>query len=106
MKDVRLADGSLLPVCINFHTIKLISDMRLNKKMEKLERGQDDARTQMDIAADLIYIILRSNGRRVDKEEAMQLIPPDEDSIRSLFEEFANKMRAFEKKRGHKAKKA
>ncbi|MDU3790412.1 MAG: hypothetical protein E7G55_08605 [Erysipelotrichaceae bacterium] len=106
MKDIRLADGSLLSVGINFHTIKLISDINLNKKMKRLEKKPKDARLQMDIAAKLIYVILRSNGRRIDEEEAMQLIPPDEDAITEIFEEFAKKMQIFEKKREHKLKKA
>ena len=45
-------------------------------------------------------------GRRIDEEEAMQLIPPDEDAIKEIFEEFAKKMRVFEKKRDHKLRKA
>ena len=46
----------------------------------------------------MIYVILRSNGLKVDEEEAMMLTPMDADSIREIFEEFEKRLNEDKKK--------
>lgn len=106
MKEIRLTDGSLLEVKINFLTLKLISDTdleRLVNIMEKKEKkGKQDTRLQINIAAKMIYVILRSNGRRIDEEEACMLVPMDVKVITELFDEFGKRFESFKKKQKNK----
>ena len=46
----------------------------------------------------MIYVILRSNGKKVDEEEPMMLVPIDAGEIEKLFIEFKNKMEKLKKK--------
>lgn len=106
-KDIRLSNGELLNVNVNFYTLKLISDLGI----EKLEQKMNNAKTEeqknkigLDITGKMIYIILRSNGKMVNEEEAMMLIPMDVSEIENLFNEFGRKVDAFKKKEEFKAK--
>lgn len=105
-KDIRLSDGSLLPVKINMATLKMMVDLDLEKKFNKLEKlskeNKDISKLQMSVTADLIYVIIRSNGKKVDKEEALMLIPADDKTIDDLLSEFASKLEGFKKKQENK----
>lgn len=107
-KDIRLSDGSLLPIKINMFTLKLIVDLDIEKKFAKLEKltnqNKDISKVQMDVTSDLIYVILRSNGKRVDKEEALMLVPVDDTTIENILNQFGNRLEAFKKKRESKMK--
>ena len=106
-KDIRLSNGELLNVNINFLTLKLISDLgidKLEKKLAKAKTEEEKTRISLDITGKMIYIILRSNGKRVDEEEAMMLVPMDVEDIQNLFEQFGKKMDDFKKKEELKAK--
>jgi hypothetical protein len=52
----------------------------------------------MELAGKLIYIILRSNGLKVDEEEAMMLTPMDASSIQDIFDEFEKRLNEYKKK--------
>ena len=56
----------------------------------------------MEIARLLIYVILRSNGKKVDEEEAMMLVPADATEIEKLLNEFKEKMEKLKKKEAMK----
>ena len=56
----------------------------------------------MEAAAKLIYIILRSNGLKVDEDEALILTPMDPEVIRELFDEFGKKVEKYKKKEATK----
>lgn len=120
-RDIELTDGSILDIKVNFLTIKLFSDLRiarlqesLTSKEKRLERLKKDGckkkfilleledeieSLSLEIGGKLIYIILRSNGKKVTEEDAMTLVPFDLDEIKLLFEEFTNKMENEKKKR-------
>ena len=100
-KDIRLSNGELLNVNVNFYTLKLISDLDIEKlqtKMEKAKTEEQKNKIGMDITGKMIYVILRSNGKMVNEEEAMMLIPIDPTEINNLFSEFGRKVEAFKKK--------
>lgn len=101
MKEIRLTDGTLLEVKINFLTMKLIVDEGIEELSNKVKK-KEDKKIKMDIAAKLIYIILRSNGKKVDKDEACMLVPADDKIIEELFSEFADKINKFKKKQENK----
>lgn len=105
-KDIRLANGELLNVNINFLTLKLINDLEIDKLENKLANAKTEeerTRISLDITGKMIYVILRSNGKRVDEEEAMMLVPMDLEDIQSLFEQFGKKLEVFKKKEELKA---
>lgn len=100
MKEIRLNDGSLLEVKINFLTIKIIVDLKIDKIIRTAGKRINDQRFQFDIASKIIYAIIRSNGRKVDLDEAMILVPLDDEVITEIITEFVEKMNDFKKKQG------
>lgn len=68
----------------------------IDKKLD----GRDDLTDEenMELAGKMIYVILRSNGLKVDEEEAMMLTPMDAKSIQDIFNEFEKKLKEYKKK--------
>ena len=109
-RDIRLADGGLLTVKVNFYTLYMINKTNVEKLSQQLDREQkkekkDESKIldlQMEIAKFLIYVILRSNGKKVDEEEAMMLVPADSKEIEKLLNDFKDKMENLKKKEAMK----
>ena len=114
-RDIRLSNGELISININFYTLKLLAqsnlsslERKIDKLKEKLASTKSEEKIQdinneinalsYEMIGKIIYIILRSNGKKVDEEEAMILIPGDVDEIENIFNEFFNKMEEFKKK--------
>ena len=68
----------------------------IDKKIDGKSELTDDE--NMELAGKLIYIILRSNGLKVDEEEAMMLTPMDASSIQDIFDEFEKRLNEYKKK--------
>ena len=79
-KIITLTDGTKLEVKVNFMTLYLIQKHGLDKVINKEALSEDE---NMEAAAKLIYIILRSNGLKVDEDEALILTPMDPEVIRA-----------------------
>lgn len=94
-KTIQLTDGTSLEVKVNFATLYYMNKMRLQKLINKKNMSDDD---NMEAAANLIYVILRSNGRTVTMDEAMILTPMDIDVLKELFDEFGKKVEKYKKK--------
>ncbi len=96
---ITLNDGTKLEVKVNFLTLYMIQKSGLGKllasKNGKTKLTDDE---NIEAAAKLIHIILRSNGLKVDEEEAMLLAPMDPEEIRILFDEFGKKVEKYKKK--------
>ena len=105
-KDIRLADGSLFTVKVNFMTLYLVNKTNLENLSKQLEKEQKKAKKdekklldlEMEIAKLLIYVVMRSNGKKVDEEEAMMLVPADATEIELLLGEFAEWMNLKKKR--------
>lgn len=99
-KLITLTDGTKLSVKVNFLTLYMIQSNGLAKMLKKTKRGKEKLSDEenMEAAAKLIHVILRSNGLKVDEEEAMMLTPMDPDEIRTLFDEFEKKVEKYKKK--------
>ena len=108
-KLIKLTDGSKLEVKVNFYTLYLW--YKKGKQPSKYADGIictlqqlfkfDFIITQYYLkksGSSLRNIILRSNGLKVDEEEAMMLTPMDADSIREIFEEFEKRLNEYKKK--------
>ena len=98
-KIITLTDGTKLEVKVNFMTLYLIQKHGLDKVINKEALSEDE---NMEAAAKLIYIILRSNGLKVDEDEALILTPMDPEVIRELFAEFGKKVDKYKKKEATK----
>lgn len=92
---VTLTDGTKLDVKVNFYTLYLIQKNGLDKVLSKKELTEDE---NTEAAAKLVYIILRSNGLKVDEEEAMMLTPMDPIEIKKIFQKFGENVEKYKKK--------
>ena len=95
-KLIELTDGSKLEVKVKFYTLYLVKMNGIDKKIDGKSELTDDE--NMELAGKLIYIILRSNGLKVDEEEAMMLTPMDASSIQDIFDEFEKRLNEYKKK--------
>lgn len=95
-KLIELTDGSKLEVKVSFYTLYLVKMNGIDKKIDGKSELTDDE--NMELAGKLIYIILRSNGLKVDEEEAMMLTPMDASSIQDIFDEFEKRLNEYKKK--------
>ena len=105
-KDIRLTNGELLEVNVNFLTLKLIMENGIDKLEKKITKAKDEDEKNllsMELASKMIYVILRSNGKKVDEEEALMLVPMDVEDITELFNQFGEKLNDFKKKEELKA---
>ncbi len=107
---VDLTDGTRLEIKVNFGTIYYLQKTkgfyRLVKKAKKAEKKETNRQRNplsemecMELAADLIYAILRSNGKAVSFDEALSLVPPDTDSVAEAIEGFQARYKEYAKKK-------
>lgn len=106
---IELTDGTRLAAKINFGTLYYLNRIggdklakRLGMKEKKKQKITDGE--SMEFAAKVIYAILRSNGREVTFDEALTLVPIDEDSIQALIDSYSNELERIKKKQESKAK--
>lgn len=100
-EDIVLTDGTVLNIKINFLTVYLFQKCNLEKLMKKAEKND---RLNMEIAANVIYCIIRSAGKNVTFDEALMLVPPDPDEIKKIIDEFKNKFEKYKKKQTNSMK--
>jgi len=92
---VCLNDGSRLEIKVSFATLYYMSKTKIDKLTKKKKLTDNET---MELAANLIYVILRSNGRTVNFDEALALTPIDTEEIEKMVNEFAGKMEDYKKK--------
>lgn len=94
-EDIKLTDGTILNIKINFLTVYLLQKQGIQKIMKKAEKNE---KYNMDVCANIIYCIIRSAGKKVTFDEALILVPPDPDEIKKIVEEFKLKFEKYKKK--------
>lgn len=101
MKDyiVDLTDGTRLPVNVNFGTLYYLQKMPKFYKLAKKKQEKLTDPEKMDLAAASVYAILRSNGKTVTFDEALQLVPMDDEQIHVLLEGFSARCDEYAKKK-------
>lgn len=102
MKDhiVHLTDGTTLEINVSFATLYyMMKDKALDKLMKKEKSTEAD---NLELAAHLIYVILRSNGRKVTFDEALQLTPLDTEELEEMIDDFTDKLECYKKKEAAK----
>lgn len=106
---IDLTDGTRLQIKLNFGTIYYLQKCRgfyrLTKKYERAKaKGipQGKALTEgesFEMAANIVYAVLRSNGKPVNFDEALSLVPPDTDELTELLEGFQAEYEKYSKKK-------
>ena len=99
---IHLTDGTTLRVNVNFGTLYYMQKTGLTKKMRKIGNRKPNEDESMEISAQIIYALMRSNGRDVTFDEAICLVPADAEEIQDLFTEFMNKLDEYKKKQDAK----
>ena len=106
--EILLSNGELLQIKINFMTLYLIRKEKVDKATQRLKfketrlKGMKSKNSkeyrdlnekindqQMDIAAQMIYVILKSNKKNITFEDALMLCPADTSQIQKLIDSFA-----------------
>lgn len=99
---IDLTDGTRLDIKVNFGTLYYLQKTRgfnrLAKKIEKAPKKMTDSEN-MDACADIIYAILRSNGRSVTFDEALALMPPNPEELKTLLKGFQENYEKYAKKK-------
>lgn len=98
-QDIVLTDGTILNVKINFLTVYLLQKNNVEKLMAKAKKNKS---YETELAAIIIYCIIRSAGKKVTFDEALILTPIDENALRGMIEEFINQFEKYKKKQTHK----
>lgn len=98
---VKLMDGSKVEVRVNFGTIYYMQKQKgfykLTKKVEKKQKLSESESFEM--AAGIIYALLRSNGKPVTFDEALALIPPSLDEIERILKAYDKEYQKYSKKK-------
>lgn len=106
---IDLTDGTRLEIKVNFGTLYFLQKCkgfyRISKKVEKAKDNVKAALSEeesFDAAADVIYAILRSNGKAVTWEEAMCLVPADPSGLEGVLKGFQEEVEKYHKKKAAK----
>ena len=102
---IDLTDGTRLAVKVNFGTIYYMQKQKGYYRLAK--KAGDDSKSLSDtenfeLAAYIIYALLRSNGRTVTFDEALSLMPPDAKSIEAVMDSFQSEYDGYSKKKAAK----
>ncbi len=97
MQQVKLADGRTVELKINFLTVKLLAT---NKNLTKFDQDldSDDPEKQFEALGGLLHAILRSNGVSVTEDEALALIPLEDEAFFNMIDETQKQFENFKKK--------
>lgn len=100
---IDLMDGTRLEVKVNFGTLYYLQKngamglmKRIDKKNKKNKKPDDNE--MMEVSAQIIYALLRSNGRNITFDEAISLIPPDMESIKKIMDTYKKEVEKLKKK--------
>lgn len=104
---LHLEDGTTIEAKVNFGTLYYMDQIRLfplMKKIDALKKANKEVsdHDSIQLAAKMIYVLLRSNGRNCDLDEALVLTPLDIDEgseFEAVFRDFSEKIEKLEKKR-------
>lgn len=106
-KIIKLTDGTTIEAKMNFGTIFYLDQIggsKLGRRIDKLEKiGKATDSDKMNFAAKLIYAMVRSNGRKVTFDEALQLVPPDPTELLEVVEAYQKEVDKIKKKEESKA---
>lgn len=98
---IELVDGTRLEAKVNFGTIYYLQKTKgfygIAKKVERKKKLSQ--LESFEMAAGIIFALLRSNGKTVTFDEALALVPPDTDEIQAILQQFQEKYEKYSKKK-------
>jgi len=98
---IQLTDGTRLEIKVNFGTIYYLQKTKgfygIAKKVE--QKKKISQQESFEMAAGIIYAILRSNGKTVTFDEALALMPPDTQEIQVALHQFQSEYEKYSKKK-------
>lgn len=102
-KLISLTDGTKLEVKVNFGTMYYLQKNGARKLMERIDKKQKKNQKPtdneaMEVSAQIIYALLRSNGREVTFDEALSLLPPDAEDIEKIMKAYQEETNRIKKK--------
>ena len=96
---VDLTDGTRLEVKVNFGTLYYLVKINSFKQMEKVAKKKEPTDEEaIEIAAQIIYAVIRSNGRAVTFDEAIRLVPMDLEGMQNILDAFGEQLEEYKKK--------
>ena len=96
---VDLTDGTRLEVKVNFGTLYYLGKINSFKQMEKVAKKKEPTDEEaIEIAAQIIYAVIRSNGRAVTFDEAIRLVPMDLEGMQNILDAFGEQLEEYKKK--------
>lgn len=106
---IDLTDGTRIEVKINFGTLYYLQKngaMKFAKRIQKNEKKKRNPsdNDKVEFAAKVIYAVLRSNGRKIDFDEALMLMPPDPKQLQVVIDAYDEEMKKLKKKQEAKMK--
>lgn len=98
---IDLTNGERLEINVNFGTIYYLQKCkgfyRIMKKVQEKKKLQ--YQESMDVSADIVYAVLRSNGKTVTFDEALSLVPPDLEQLKDMLTGFQKEYEKYSKKK-------
>ena len=98
---LHLEDGSTVTAIVNFATLYYMQRTKSLRRLKGKDLNKLSDTQKMQVTADLIYVLLRSNGKNVSWDEALILAPADlseGSEFAEVFDEFQRKMEQYSKK--------
>ena len=100
---IELTNGERIEIKVNFGTMYYLQKCggtnlakKLDKKQKKKKYINDNE--SMEMAAKIIYSILRSNGQKVNFDEALELLYPDTETIEQVLNSYNKEVERLKKK--------
>jgi hypothetical protein len=99
---IDLTDGTRLDIKVNFGTLYYLQRQkgyyRIMKKVKKNPKRLTEHES-FEMTANIIYSLLRSNGKTVSFDEALSLVPPDTRDIARVLDAFQEEFDKYDKKK-------
>ena len=97
---IHLEDETTVEAKVNFATLYYIEKFHLDKLLNKKKLTADE---NLELTAKMLHVILLSNGRKCDFDEALTLLPIDDMELMDVIDDFADKVNDYKKKQAARA---
>ena len=104
---IDLTDGTRLSIKVNFGTLYYMQRQKGYYRIEKkIKRNRKSLTKQesFEMTAYMIYALIRSNGRNVTFDEALNLVPIETGEIEKAIKAFGEELEKYKKKQTAKMK--
>lgn len=96
-KVIHLEDGTTVEAKVNFATLYYMQKFNVEKLINRYEKEKNDE-DGIELMARMLHVILLSNGRICTFEEALVLMPLDDEEFEAVLSDFSAKVEDYKKK--------